>query len=104
MSSMSTCVVTACPLRLGSRPQRDLELAVERVGDAQERVDLRRTAAGFKPRDCGLRRVTELRQLLLGETARAPVLYHLIGDPREEPVALPYSDHAISCYSTTAIY
>src|SRR5712691_3358538 len=96
MSSMSTWVGTFRPLCPRSRTQRHVELAVQRVGDPQQRVDLRRPSAGLQPCDRRLRRVAQLRELLLREVARETLFAHLPGDPGEEPVVpFAYSDHAI---------
>src|SRR6476646_10365812 len=60
------------PLRVGAlaaRLQVDDELAVERVGDAKQRVDAGRPPATLEPGDRGLRRADQLGQLALRQPA-----------------------------------
>ena len=73
------------PFRSRPRSQLDDQLAVERLGDAEQRVDPRRPAAGLEPRDRRLRRRGQFGQLLLGEPAGFPLLGDLLRDAREEP-------------------
>src|SRR5262249_60556785 len=68
--------------------QVDDEVAVERVGDAQQCVDPRRPAAALEPGDRGLRRADDLRQLALGQAFRLPALCDLVRDRRKEPTAI----------------
>ena len=42
------------------RDEIDVEVAVERLCDPQQRVDARRASATLEPRDCRLRRAAEL--------------------------------------------
>src|SRR6266508_1233303 len=98
------------PLRLRPRAEVHLELAVERLGDPQERVDLRRPAARLEPRDRRLGRAAELRELFLRQAARHALLGDLLRDAGEEPAVVgsarepgaqpfewvsPHSGHAI---------
>ena len=75
-------------LWLRSRPQLDDQLAVERLGDPQQRVDPRRAPSGLKPGDRGLSRPGQLGQLLLGETAGLALLRDLLRDTRKEPALI----------------
>src|SRR6266540_3731456 len=74
------------PLRLRPRAEVHLELAVERLGDPQERVDLRRPAA---------------RRALLGDLLRdageEPAVVGSAREPGAQPFewVSPHSGHAI---------
>ena len=57
-----------------ARLELDDELAIERLGDAEQRVDPRRPSAALEPRDRGLRRAAELGELALRESHRAAAL------------------------------
>ena len=50
----------------GTGPEMDLQLTVERVGDAQERVDARRALAALDAGNRGLRRAAQVGELPLG--------------------------------------
>ncbi len=73
------------PFRSCPRSQLDDQLAVERLGDPEQRVDPRRPAARLEPRDRRLRRPGQLGQLLLGEAEGLPLIGDLLRDAREEP-------------------
>src|SRR5205807_3100943 len=70
----------------------DDEIALERVRDAEQRVDPRRAATALEARDRRLRRPDELCELALRETHRAATLGHAIRDLREEPAAVAGGD------------
>ena len=76
------------PSALAARLQVDDELAVERVGDAKQRVDARRPPATLEPGDRGLRRADQLGQLALRQSALLAPLRHLICHCSEEPAAV----------------
>ena len=75
-----------------ARDEIDDELALERLGDAKQRVDAGRTPAALEPRDRGLRRAAALRELALREILLEAALGHLVGDVREEPAAVAGDD------------
>src|SRR4051794_15748493 len=68
--------------------QLDEELAVESLGDPEQRVDPRWPAAALEPGDRRLRRAGQLRELALREAASVPLLGDLVGDLGEEPAAV----------------
>ena len=84
-------------------PELDEQLAVERLGDAEERVDPRRAAAALEARDRRLRRAAELRELLLRQAARRALLDHLLRDPREEPALLGLARDALAQVGEPAV-
>src|SRR5690348_4785728 len=75
-----------------ARMELDDELALERVGDLQERVDPRRAAAALEARDRRLRRADELCELALRHALRVPLRGDLLGDCGEEPAAVARRD------------
>ena len=75
-----------------SADEIDDELALERLGDPEQRVDPRRTAAALEPRDRRLRRAAELRELALREVLVEAASGDLVGDVREEPAAVAGDD------------
>src|SRR5262245_58674585 len=79
-------------------PKLDGELAVERVGDAEEGVDSRRPAAALESRDRGLRGAAELRQLLLREADGGTSFRHLPGDLCEEPALIGMGELATELF------
>ena len=62
-----------------------MELAVEGLRDAKQRVDSRRPSPGLEPCNRRLRRPAEVRELRLGDPAGAPLGCDLVCHPREEP-------------------
>jgi len=80
-----------------SRPwsKLDEQLAVERFGDPEQRVDSRRPRASLQSRDRGLRRVGELCQLSLGEATRPALLGDCSGDRGVEP---PFVVHVLEAF------
>jgi hypothetical protein len=75
-----------------SGEELDVQIAVERLGDAEQRVDARRPATALEPGDRRLRRVSELGELALRESPRAAPFGDTVGDLREEPSAVPRDD------------
>jgi hypothetical protein len=73
-------------------PQLDDEVAVERPGQALERVDPGRAPPCLESGYCRLGCAAELGELGLRETARVPLLGHLPGDLREQPAVLRVGD------------
>src|SRR5215207_8211546 len=71
-----------------ARSELDHEAAVERVGDAEQRVDPGRAAAGLETGDRRLRRPRQLGELSLRKAARLSLLHHLVGDRGEQPAVL----------------
>jgi hypothetical protein len=65
-----------------------VEVGVEGVRDAQERVDSGRSPSALEPRDRGLRRSDELGQVGLGKPAFLAPVGDLAGDLGEEPALL----------------
>jgi hypothetical protein len=70
----------------------DDELALERLRDAQQRVDARRPAAALETSDRRLGRAAELGQLALREVLLDTARRHLVGDVGEEPAAVTGDD------------
>ena len=70
------------------RPKLDPELASERVGDAEQRVDPGLAATVLETRNCGLRRPAEAREIGLGETELATAIGDLVRDRCEEPALI----------------
>jgi hypothetical protein len=77
---------------LGSGTQLDGEVAFQRIRDAQECVDPRRTPAALEARDRGLGRPDELGELSLRQTALLPALGDVLRDRREEPTPVGRAD------------
>jgi hypothetical protein len=65
-----------------------VQVGIERVRDAQKRVDSGRSPSALEPRDGGLRRSDELGEVGLGEASLLAPVGHLAGDLREEPALL----------------
>ena len=86
-SCSSTHVVILACLVL-ARHELDVQVALERVGDPEQRVDPGRAAAALEPRDGRLRRVDQLRELALREAESGAPLGHGLGDGGEEPALL----------------
>lgn len=68
--------------------QLDVQVGVEGVRDAQERVDSGRSPSALEPRDRGLRRADELGEVGLGKPALLAPVGDLAGDLGEEPALL----------------
>jgi hypothetical protein len=71
-----------------ARTQFHHEIAIERLGDAQERVDARWAPAALEPCDRRLRRGDGVRQLGLGQAELTPALRHALRDLGKEPAIL----------------
>src|SRR2546426_10037299 len=83
IAQISPLVPTAGDLsgeRLSPRPQVDNEVALERVGDAEQRVDSGWATAPLEPCDRGLGRADELGKLALREPLRLPAVRDLVSD------------------------
>src|SRR5919204_3528970 len=76
---------TSLSSRSAPRTQLDGEVAVEGVGDSQQRVDPRRPSPTLEPGDRRLRRTDELRELPLREADLLPALGDVLRDRGEEP-------------------
>src|SRR5215470_7325765 len=104
-SSSSWCSGSATAGSYAGRPRRragqalrvawneiDVQVAVERVGDVQQRVDPGRAAAALEPGDRGLRRADELGELALRETLLEAPRRDMLRDLGEEPAAVSGGD------------
>src|SRR5438874_11783254 len=72
--------------------QLDHEIAVERLGNAQQRVDPRRAAASLEPGDRRLRRAAQRCQLTLRHVHLHAAFCNLVRDRREEVAAIAGDD------------
>ena len=68
-----------------SGEELDVQIAVERLGDAEQRVDPRRPASPLEPCDRRLSGADQLGQLALGQSSGLPPLGDLVGHRSEEP-------------------
>jgi hypothetical protein len=68
------------------------EVALQRLGNAEERVDARRAAPALETRDRRLRRPAKLGELALGKAHLAAPFGDAIGDLREEPATVARDD------------
>jgi len=65
-----------------------VQIAVERLGDAQERVDARRAPPALEAGDRRLRGPAQLGELALRHVHRDASLRDAVGDLSEEPAAI----------------
>src|SRR5438128_2747069 len=87
-----------------ARLQIDDEIALECIGDPEERVDPRGPASPLQPRDRRLGRADQLGELTLGQPSILPTLGDLVRHRGEEPATVGGADSLLQALECALVH